>query len=113
MRLKISACRTLGKLLSGGSSGILRGAAAPGAAVMGRSGAPGSFSIWAPTYPSLSGSANALVVDLRSDAVTKPGLKMRRAMAEAELGDDGLGEDPIVNGGKLLYMIKFSMNRPN
>ena len=37
------------------------------------------------------------VVDLRSDTVTLPSPEMRRAMAEAELGDDDRGEDPSVN----------------
>jgi threonine aldolase len=37
------------------------------------------------------------VVDLRSDTVTKPTRQMRRAMAEAEVGDDVFGEDPTVN----------------
>lgn len=37
------------------------------------------------------------VVDLRSDTVTLPTEAMRRAMAEAELGDDCYGEDPTVN----------------
>ncbi|HTD22405.1 MAG TPA: low-specificity L-threonine aldolase [Terriglobales bacterium] len=37
------------------------------------------------------------VVDLRSDTVTKPSPEMRRAMAEAEVGDDVYGEDPTVN----------------
>jgi threonine aldolase len=37
------------------------------------------------------------VVDLRSDTVTKPTPEMRRAMAEAEVGDDVYGEDPSVN----------------
>ena len=36
------------------------------------------------------------VVDLRSDTVTKPTDDMRRAMAAAEVGDDGYGEDPTV-----------------
>jgi threonine aldolase len=36
-------------------------------------------------------------VDLRSDTVTRPTPAMRRAMAEAEVGDDGYGEDPTVN----------------
>lgn len=36
-------------------------------------------------------------IDLRSDTVTFPTDKMRRAMAEAELGDDVYGEDPTVN----------------
>src|SRR5271167_3676287 len=37
------------------------------------------------------------VVDLRSDTVTRPTLEMRRAMAEAEVGDDVYGEDATVN----------------
>lgn len=36
-------------------------------------------------------------IDLRSDTVTLPGAAMRRAMAEAEVGDDQYGEDPSVN----------------
>ena len=35
-------------------------------------------------------------VDLRSDTVTRPGPGMRKAMYEAEVGDDGYGEDPTV-----------------
>ena len=34
--------------------------------------------------------------DFRSDTVTRPTEKMRRAMAEAEVGDDVLGDDPTV-----------------
>lgn len=37
------------------------------------------------------------MLDLRSDTVTKPTPAMRRAMAEAEVGDDVYGEDPTVN----------------
>ncbi|MCK9357940.1 MAG: aminotransferase class I/II-fold pyridoxal phosphate-dependent enzyme [Dehalococcoidia bacterium] len=37
------------------------------------------------------------IVDLRSDTVTLPTDEMRRAMYEAELGDDCYGEDPTVN----------------
>jgi threonine aldolase len=37
------------------------------------------------------------VVDLRSDTVTRPTAGMKRAMAEAALGDDVFGEDPTVN----------------
>jgi len=36
------------------------------------------------------------MIDLRSDTVTKPTPAMRRAMAEAEVGDDVYGEDPTV-----------------
>src|SRR5690606_28625636 len=35
-------------------------------------------------------------VDLRSDTVTRPTPERRRAMAEAEVGDDGFGDDPTV-----------------
>jgi len=37
------------------------------------------------------------LVDLRSDTVTKPTPAMRKAIAEAEVGDDVFGEDPTVN----------------
>ncbi|MEA3077088.1 MAG: threonine aldolase [Actinomycetota bacterium] len=37
------------------------------------------------------------LVDLRSDTVTRPTQAMRKAMAEAEVGDDVYGEDPTVN----------------
>jgi threonine aldolase len=36
-------------------------------------------------------------IDLRSDTVTRPSPGMRRAIAEAEVGDDQYGEDPTVN----------------
>jgi threonine aldolase len=36
-------------------------------------------------------------IDLRSDTVSKPSQAMRRAMAEAEVGDDWYGDDPTVN----------------
>lgn len=37
------------------------------------------------------------MIDLRSDTVTKPTAAMRKAMAEAEVGDDVYGEDATVN----------------
>ncbi|HMB89374.1 MAG TPA: GntG family PLP-dependent aldolase [Rhodothermales bacterium] len=37
------------------------------------------------------------MIDLRSDTVTRPSEGMRRAMYEAEVGDDVFGEDPTVN----------------
>lgn len=39
----------------------------------------------------------AALIDLRSDTVTRPSAAMRRAMAEAPVGDDQYGEDPSVN----------------
>jgi threonine aldolase len=40
---------------------------------------------------------NTYRVDLRSDTVTTPSPAMRKAMAEAEVGDDWYGDDPTVN----------------
>jgi threonine aldolase len=37
-----------------------------------------------------------MVIDLRSDTVTRPTPAMRKAMAEAEVGDDVFGDDPTV-----------------
>jgi len=37
------------------------------------------------------------MIDLRSDTVTQPTAAMREAMARAECGDDGYGEDPSIN----------------
>ena len=37
------------------------------------------------------------LIDLRSDTVTRPTAEMRRAMADADVGDDVYGEDPLVN----------------
>jgi threonine aldolase len=45
----------------------------------------------------VSGATKEGIVDLRSDTVTRPTAEMRRAMAEAEVGDDVYGEDPSVN----------------
>ncbi len=46
---------------------------------------------------------NDYMVDLRSDTVTKPTDAMRRAMAEAEVGDDLYGEDPTAVRLEALY----------
>ncbi len=37
------------------------------------------------------------IIDLRSDTVTQPTPSMRKALAEAEVGDDVFGEDVTVN----------------
>ena len=42
-------------------------------------------------------TSTAVRIDLISDTSTRPTLGMRRAMAEAEVGDDQYGEDPTVN----------------
>ena len=51
-------------------------------------------------------------VDLRSDTVTRPTPAMRRAMAEAEVGDDGFGEDPTVNAPRGRRSRSGSARRP-
>lgn len=42
-------------------------------------------------------SQGIMKIDLRSDTLTQPTVEMRRAMMEAEVGDDVYGEDPTVN----------------
>jgi threonine aldolase len=51
----------------------------------------------APSRESEASRQTRGVVDLRSDTVTRPTPEMRRAMAEAEVGDDVYAEDPTVN----------------
>jgi threonine aldolase len=41
--------------------------------------------------------ATSDLVDLRSDTVTRPSAGMRRAMMDADVGDDVFGDDPTVN----------------
>ena len=53
---------------------------------------------YAQPMPKMNGNQGSKVVDLRSDTLTKPTAAMRKAMAEAEVGDDVYGEDPTVNG---------------
>src|SRR5690349_24544406 len=44
-----------------------------------------------------SGVHYYMIIDLRSDTVTRPTPAMRRAMAEGEVGDDVCGGDPTIN----------------
>ena len=41
--------------------------------------------------------ASQQIIDLRSDTVTKPSVKMREVMAQTEVGDDVYGDDPTIN----------------
>lgn len=50
-----------------------------------------------------------IVVNLRSDTFTKPSLKMRQAMFDAEVGDDVVGEDPTVNSNSIKILIIFKL----
>ena len=48
-------------------------------------------------------------IDLRSDTVTRPSKEMRKAIAEAEVGDDVFGDDPTVI--KLEEMVAFLLGK--
>src|SRR5579872_3745945 len=52
--------------------------------------------------PPPPGSSSGFV-DLRSDTVTRPTPEMRRAMADAEVGDDGFDDDPTVHALEEAY----------
>lgn len=71
---------------------------AAAAVLLGRGSARGYYNVGEGRHPGPGGASHLRVVDLRSDTVTKPGPGMRQAMAEAEVGDDVMGEDPTVNG---------------
>ena len=54
------------------------------------------------------------IIDLRSDTVTRPSAEMRKAMAEAIVGDDVFEDDPTVKkleekgiNKKNIYMEEF------
>jgi threonine aldolase len=51
------------------------------------------------------------IVDLRSDTVTQPTPEMRRAMAEAEVGDDDYGEDATVRALEDAYAERVGKQR--
>src|SRR3984957_1852400 len=53
--------------------------------------------------PATAPTGGSGFVDLRSDTVTRPTPEMRKAMAEAEVGDDGYGDDPTVNALEEAY----------
>src|SRR5580692_6635467 len=48
-----------------------------------------------------------VIIDLRSDTVTRPSPGMRAAMAAAEVGDDAYGDDPTVNRLQALAAGRF------
>ena len=49
------------------------------------------------------------MIDLRSDTVTRPSPEMRRAMAQAEVGDDVFGDDPTINKLQEVCAERFGM----
>lgn len=50
-----------------------------------------------------------MIIDFRSDTVTKPGPGMIEAMMEAKVGDDVFGEDPSINELEQLTASLFGM----
>jgi hypothetical protein len=52
------------------------------------------------------------IIDLRSDTVTKPTDAMRKAMAEAAVGDDVFGDDPTVKQLELGGAVQVELSRP-
>lgn len=101
MLVKTFSCRVLSKVGLVAASLPLcarHAAAAVAAASLGRGSARGYYNTGKTGYGRPGGASHVRVVDLRSDTVTKPGPAMRQAMAEAEVGDDVMGEDPSVNG---------------
>ncbi|KAM9837184.1 threonine aldolase 1 [Aulostomus maculatus] len=108
MSLKTLSRRILFKLLNNGSSTEpLRDRNAT--AVFGPSSTRGYYNTGKPRCSGPDGAAHVRVVDLRSDTVTKPGAAMRQAMAEAEVGDDVMGEDPTVNELQKIAADMFGM----
>ena len=51
-----------------------------------------------------SPSDQPYVIDMRSDVLTRPTDEMRKAMAEATVGDDVFNEDPTVHGIKRIII---------
>jgi len=50
-----------------------------------------------------------MIIDFRSDTVTKPGPGMMDAMMKAQVGDDVFGEDPSINELEHLSAVMFGM----
>lgn len=48
-----------------------------------------------------------ILVDLRSDTISKPSKSMRKAMSLAEVGDDVFGEDPTVKSNISIMLKKI------
>ncbi|XP_061564837.1 threonine aldolase 1 [Cololabis saira] len=100
------AC-TVGSAASNSLS-CVRDAASAGS-LRGRGSVRGYYNAGTSRYAGPGGATHVRVLDLRSDTVTKPGPAMRRAMAEAEVGDDVMGEDPTVNELQKIAADMFGM----
>jgi len=53
-----------------------------------------------------------ILIDLRSDTVTRPTPEMRNAMFEATVGDDVLGEDPRLTPSRRKQPPFWAKKRP-
>uniref|UniRef100_A0A1A7YEN7 Threonine aldolase 1 n=2 Tax=Iconisemion striatum TaxID=60296 RepID=A0A1A7YEN7_9TELE len=113
MHIRTFSCRVFRFLLNHGgvasSKPCFRRHDATTATVLGRCTARGYYNTGKPRFPGPGGASHVRVVDLRSDTVTKPGPAMRQAMAEAEVGDDVMGEDPTVNDLQKIAAEMFGM----
>ncbi len=90
-RWGVRGCGTDGrKIRGGGASPLGRGNAVCGVSTKSRARPFILLFLIVPVSP-------AVVADLRSDTVTVPDAAMRRAMADAEVGDDVYGEDPTAS----------------
>uniref|UniRef100_A0A1A8CNI5 Threonine aldolase 1 n=1 Tax=Nothobranchius kadleci TaxID=1051664 RepID=A0A1A8CNI5_NOTKA len=111
MHVRTLSCRVLHFLLNHGgvasSNPCFRRHDA--ATLLVRCAARGYYNTAKPRFPGPCGATHVRVVDLRSDTVTKPGPAMRQAMAEAEVGDDVMGEDPTVNDLQKIAADMFGM----
>ncbi|KAG8247952.1 hypothetical protein J6590_050250 [Homalodisca vitripennis] len=54
---------------------------------------------------------NTRVVDFRSDTISVPTEGMRRAIYQAEVGDDVMGEDPSVNVASIYILAVYACRR--
>ncbi|KAM9425819.1 threonine aldolase 1 [Pholidichthys leucotaenia] len=109
MWVKTLSCGILSKFLSHGLVSSRKLLHAPNAAVIGWSSTRRYHSSRKPRHTAPGEATHVRVVDLRSDTVTKPGPAMRQAMAEAEVGDDVMREDPSVNELQKIAAEMFGM----
>ncbi|XP_034715353.1 threonine aldolase 1 [Etheostoma cragini] len=109
MSLKTFSCRALFKFVNRGFVALSKPLSARDAVAIASSARGYYNNTGKPRCPGPGGAAHVRVVDLRSDTVTKPGPAMRQAMAEAEVGDDVMREDPSVNELQKIAADMFGM----
>ncbi|XP_058477938.1 uncharacterized protein LOC131449026 [Solea solea] len=111
MSVKVISSRLLSSLLNTANKTSIVASCEPRrhAPARGRSSTRGYYNTAKPLCPGPAEASHVRLVDLRSDTVTMPGLTMRRAMMEAEVGDDVMGEDPTVNDLQKIAADMFGM----